>query len=246
MFKVANRGSRVRRASLAVTRHNPRQPCTSPTEQRSRRRESENRQSSHRELCVDLTNYFKSKKSRIIFCDAPDRYVSHRKLLTSLLCSGEPRQSSRALTSFPVIVVGRTGRGNIVGELSSTGMRPCQSSGQRNPGTGDLSACRVRMTERRGDGNGGGAEPSDGDDNRRFRIRATVNGDGLALAKAVRTGNRDNGRAHIGASAHRGCTRRANCRDDGALKVCASVNHDLLACIEALHAVDFDIGSAGG
>ena len=57
-----------------------------------------------------------------------------------------------------------------------------------------------------------------GDDNRRLLVRATVNRDGLAGAKACRAGDRDNGRAHVDGGAHRGGACRANRRDDGGLE----------------------------
>ena len=42
------------------------------------------------------------------------------------------------------------------------------------------------MSERRGDRNCGGTEPPDAGDNRRFRVCASVNRDGLAIAKPNR------------------------------------------------------------
>ena len=50
-------------------------------------------------------------------------------------------------------MVGRTGRGNVVVDLCSDGVRPRQYRGKGDAGAGNLSAGKVRMDERRGDGN---------------------------------------------------------------------------------------------
>ena len=55
------------------------------------------------------------------------------------------------------------------------------------PRAGDLRTGRVRKSERRGDGDCACTPPEaagDGGDDRRLRVRATVDGDGLAVAKA--------------------------------------------------------------
>ncbi len=49
-----------------------------------------------------------------------------------------------------------------------------------------------------------------GGDNRRLMIRATINCDSLAGAKAYRAGDWDNGRAHVGGGARRGGACSAN------------------------------------
>jgi len=51
--------------------------------------------------------------------------------------------------SLPVILVGRSGRGNAAGDLRPAGMRPGQRSGERDAGAGDLGAGRVRKSEQR-------------------------------------------------------------------------------------------------
>ncbi len=58
---------------------------------------------------------------------------------------------------FPFILVGRTGRGNVAGDLRPAGMRPGQCSGEGDAGAGDLCTGRVRTSERRGDGDCGAA-----------------------------------------------------------------------------------------
>ena len=63
----------------------------------------------------------------------------------------------------PVILVGRTGRGNVAGDLRPAGMRPGQCSGEGDAGAGDLCTGRVRKSERRGDGDCGAAS-ADGDE----------------------------------------------------------------------------------
>ena len=97
----------------------------------------------------------------------------------------------------PLILVGRARRWNVVGDLRSAGMRPAQCSGEGDAGAGDLCTGRVRKSERRGDGDCG-VPPNlrDGRDNRRLRVCATVDGDGLAVAETSRVGDRDNRRAH--------------------------------------------------
>ena len=75
---------------------------------------------------------------------------------------------------------------HIVGDLRPAGMCPGQCSSEGDAGAGDLCTGRVRMRERRGDGDCGAAESLTEDDNRGLRVRATVDGDGLAVAKANR------------------------------------------------------------
>ena len=43
------------------------------------------------------------------------------------------------LTIFPVILVRRAGRGNVVGDLRPAGMRPGQRSSEGDAGAGDLA-----------------------------------------------------------------------------------------------------------
>ena len=62
-------------------------------------------------------------------------------------------------------------------------MRPGQCSGQSDAGAGHLRTGYVRVTERRGERDSGAAPPVDGVDDRRFRVCATANGDGLATPK---------------------------------------------------------------
>ena len=115
-------------------------------------------------------------------------------------------------------------------------MRPSQCSSEGDTATGDLCTNRMRKSERRGDGYCGAdraasaaakaaATSSDGVDNRRLTVSATINGNGLAGAKACRTGDRDSGRAGVGSSAHRGGAWRANRRNDGGLSVRARINN---------------------
>jgi hypothetical protein len=77
-------------------------------------------------------------------------------------------------------------------------------------------------------------------------VRATVNGDGLAGAKACSAGDRDNGRAHVGSGAHREGARRANRRDDSGLEARTHIDHNRLAAPKSATLATFDIVRAGG
>ena len=57
----------------------------------------------------------------------------------------------------------------------------------------------------------------DGADNRRLMVRATVDGDRLASAKAHQAGDMDNGCARSGGGGQGGGARRANGCNDGGL-----------------------------
>src|ERR1039457_4625236 len=207
-----------------------------------------------------------SHYSSLSYCALP-RALKLRKSVgrnlpsTSLCCPGRfelllsnsvPQAPS--ITS-PVILVGRTGRGNAAGDLRPAGMRLGQCGGEGDAGAGDLCTGRVRRLERRSDGDCGTGAASAGaaasaaggsGDNRRLLVRATVNGDGLAGAKGCPAGDSDNGRANVGGGAHRGGACRANRRDDGGLEARARINHNRLAGAKVRHAGDFDIVRAGG
>ena len=81
--------------------------------------------------------------------------------------------------TLPVIVVGLTGRGNIIGDLHSLRMWPAQRRRKGNTGAGNLFTGRVRMGERRGNIDRGGAETPGRGDDRRFRVRAAADHDGF-------------------------------------------------------------------
>src|SRR5215472_18527662 len=122
-------------------------------------------------------------------------------------------------TTSPVIFVGRTGSGNVAGNLRPSGMRPGQCGGEGDAAARDLCTSRVRGLERRRDSDCGVAAASaaagGGYHDRRLLVRAVVKRDGLAAAEAYPTGDRDHGRAHDGGGAHRTRAWRANRRDDG-------------------------------
>ena len=92
-------------------------------------------------------------------------------------------------------------------------------SGQRDAGAGDLCAGIVRMRERRINGDCGAAESPDGRDDCILSIRTSVDGDGLAVAKTNRAGDRDNSCAHVGGDAHGGGAGRADRSNDGGLEL---------------------------
>src|SRR5215470_20114864 len=99
--------------------------------------------------------------------------------------------------SSPEILVGRAWRGKACSDLRPAGMRLSQRGREGDAGAGNLRAGRMRKGERRGDGDSGAAPAAGrGGDNRRLVVRATVNGNGLAGAKASPAGNRENGRSH--------------------------------------------------
>jgi hypothetical protein len=77
-------------------------------------------------------------------------------------------------------------------------------------------------------------------------VRATIDTDGLARAKAYRAGHRDNGRAHIGGGARCGSACRANGRDRGGLLIRTRIDPYGLAGSKAGHTGEFNIGRAGG
>ena len=136
-------------------------------------------------------------------------------------------------------------------------MRPGQRSGERDSGSRNRCTLRMYIFERRGDSDCArnfsaatkAAKAStlacDGGDNRCLTVRATVNGDILADAKAERVGHRNNGCARFGGSAHRGAARRSHRRDDGGLLVRTRININRLTGVKARHAGDFDVVRAG-
>jgi len=65
----------------------------------------------------------------------------------------------------PVILVGRTRRWNVVRDLRTACMWPCQCAGDADAAAGNLYANRVRMSERRSDGDCGGTKFPDRGDN---------------------------------------------------------------------------------
>src|ERR1017187_3956748 len=143
-----------------------------------------------------------------------------------------------------LILVGSTGRGKMVGDLRPAGMRAAEGGGQRDTGAGDLRAGSVGELQRLGYCDGRDSSPAAGSDHRRLGLCVLVDGDGLARPEAECVGNGDQGgsrgnRGHGGGSA-----RRAHCCDHSGLLIRTRVDQDLLACIEALHARDFDVGRA--
>lgn len=160
------------------------------------------------------------------------RAEPHRSVegLWDPICSRSPSFSSQ------VIAVGRTGSRNVVGNLSPCGVRPGQCCGEGDASSGDLCARRVSMGERGDNRDVRDADPPDGGDERQLRVRATVNDDGLTVAKTNRTGDRDNRRAHLGGGNHTRATCRANRCDDGVLEFRARIDHELLAWVEAFDA----------
>src|SRR6185437_264183 len=143
--------------------------------------------------------------------------------------------------SLPVILVRRTGRGNVVGDLHAFGMWPGQRSGESDAGAGDLFTSRMRMSEWRGYIDCGGAETSHGGDNRCVSIRAAADGDGLTIVKTHRVSDRDHSGAHAGGGAHCGGACRAHRRDDGGLAVRSGTDHDLLASVKTFHAGNLNV-----
>src|ERR1019366_10745980 len=154
----------------------------------------------------------------------------------------------------PVILVGRTGRGDVAGDLRPAGMRLGQGAGERDAGAGDLCTGRVPRLERRRDRDGGPdasptttASAAGGDgDNRRLLVRAAINGDSLASGEAHRAGNGDHGGAYVSGGAQRGGACSANRRNHGSLEAGARVNQNRLAGGKVRHAGDCEIVRAGG
>src|SRR6185437_12517814 len=101
----------------------------------------------------------------------------------------------------PRVVIRRGGCGNVVVYLCPDRMRPGQCSSEIDAAAGDLCADRVSMSQRSGDCDRRGAEPSDGSNDCGFRVCATVDRDGLAVAKTDYAGNRYYGGAYIGGGA---------------------------------------------
>src|SRR5215472_17411713 len=93
--------------------------------------------------------------------------------------------------SLWVIAVGRTRSGEIVVDLRTTSMTPRQTGRKSDAGAGDCSAGCMRMIEGRGEGKCRAAKPSDRRDYGSLRVRAIINSDRLAVAKANYVGNRD-------------------------------------------------------
>lgn len=145
-----------------------------------------------------------------------------------------------------MIRVGRTWRGNVTEDLRPASMRPGQCSGEGDAGAGDLRTGLVRIFERSGDGDCGGASKGGGGHNCRFRVRATVDGDVLASAEAYRAADRDDGSAHLDGGSRHGGACRANRRDDGSLDVRACIDHNSLAGFKACHIGNFDVARTHG
>ena len=172
-------------------------------------------------------------------CQQGDRYsVNH--VLNALAPGGPNRLRFPPPPSlgFPVILVGRAGRGNAARDLRPAVMRPGQGRREGDAGAGDLRLRRVRQGERRGDGDRADARATpartapaaaatgNGGNHRRFTVGAAVNGDGLPRAKARRVGDRDDGRADRGGIAHRGGASRAHRRNDGGFEVRSRINEN--------------------
>src|SRR5579862_9377467 len=98
--------------------------------------------------------------------------------------------------SLLVIVIGRTWSGGAAGDLHGASMRLSQRRGESEASAGDLFSDPVSQSKRRGYGECG-AKSVDGDDSRRFRIRTTADGDGLAHSEACHAGDGNYGRACV-------------------------------------------------
>lgn len=155
------------------------------------------------------------------------------------------RYEKRSL-SPSVIAVRRAGRCSASGDLRLGGVLPLQWGGEGNASAGNLCTGRVRKSERRGNGNSGVAKPGDGVHNRCLAMRTAANRNSLAVAKASRADDRNHGRSHSGGGTDRGCSCRANLRDDGRLAVRSGINPDRLTHFKAKHAGYLYIRRAGG
>jgi hypothetical protein len=93
-----------------------------------------------------ILEYFPNLKRAEHSCPARGAFVRARLLLRAC--------------PLPVVLVGRTGRGNAAGDLRPGGMCLGQCTGQGDAGAGDLRASRVRRLERRRDGDCGAAAAS--------------------------------------------------------------------------------------
>ena len=126
-----------------------------------------------------------------------------------------------------MVLVRRTGRGNVVGDLRAGRMRPGQCSGEGDAGAGDLCTGRVRRVSGAVNGDCGGCQIlSDGERQPPSPAFAPLSMVMVWPAlKPNRAGDRDNGCAHTRWQLPtRGGACRANRRDDGGLEVRARID----------------------
>src|ERR1041385_4653420 len=112
---------------------------------------------------------------------------------------------------FLLITGRRARRGRAARYLRIAPMFLSQSSVESDPSTRNLYTLGMGKFERRGYVDGSGAnKPSDGGDHCRFRVCATIDGDGLAVTETCCISNGDNGRPGGGGGPRRGCACRAD------------------------------------